>query len=133
VRQPDDAAFDADLDARFVFGEFRHGEVEHDPARPLDGHVAADVLDGFAVAQLGEIEFAADARIDVGADHLARFGREQELPRDRRIEPRVEHARIGRVDRLLYFDAERVCFVVHARSVARSVRRFKQTRLRASH
>src|SRR6266700_3994909 len=51
---------DLDGDPRELGGEFRHGEAEHEAARPIDLEVFADMLDILAIAPVHEDEAPAN-------------------------------------------------------------------------
>jgi hypothetical protein len=73
----------------------RAAEQEPEPPRPIDLEILATML-GIAVgAPIDDEETAPDPGVDVAADDLAAFGREQEMGRLVRIKPRVEYS-VGR-------------------------------------
>ena len=81
-------------DARGVRSVGAEGEGE--AMRPGDLEVLAGVHDVLSVAPVGEIEPAADPRVDLGPNHLARRRREHEAARLLDVEQRVEDAAPGR-------------------------------------
>ena len=87
------ARLDDDRDARGGVCVHVRREREREPSRRRDIEIAAGMSDQFTVLPLGQAECAADAGVDFGAGHRASGRGEQPLPRERWIEPGLEHPR----------------------------------------
>jgi hypothetical protein len=89
---------EVDGDGGGLGGEFGDGEGEDEAAGAVDFEIGSGVFDVLAAAAVGEGEVAADVGIDVGADHLAGGGGEEEFGGYFRVEEGIEDAFGGDVE-----------------------------------
>src|SRR5882762_11925194 len=97
---------DLDADVRHIGRMLRHTPSKCEPMRAIEHQVLAGVFNVLIAAPLGKDESAADARIDVDADHLAQT-RAEPLRNARGVDPSVEDG-FGRAsDMPRYLDLKR--------------------------